>query len=366
MKHLRFALTLFLLATGNISKGQHLIVGTLQHLDNQMVYLKFVNDSLQKQTDSVYAWEGRFVFRGTITEPTQATVVSTDGKLNFDFFFEKGTTVLTGDLDISPKCMIYGGATSRTFKSFMDMDEPYVFLRDSLSLQMYKQRQAGDSTGALATQNHFTEIIAQSKAMEREFITKNNHSPVSAFLLSAFYVRPGTWEKGDSLMLLLTDDALQSKYVRYREAQIAKLRKLEPGKPVVPFSQTDKNGKRFSTLQLKGRYYLIEFWASWCAPCRKENPELLKVYTKYQPKGFEIVAVSLDTDRNKWLEAISKDQLPWIQVSDLKGWKNAVAQTYEVNMIPYNFLIDKNGNIIAHSIRPDELNKKLAALYKKQ
>lgn len=363
MKHFTLLLFLAMLQTGY---GQHLIVGNIQHLDNQMVYLKFINDSLQKQTDSVYAWEGRFVFRGNIAEPTKANLRSADGKLDYDFFFETGTTVLSGDLSVSASnYMVYGGAATRVYQNYQAMDEPYMALRDSLMPRVSAQRQAGDTLGAIATQNYLTEVMNQSKTAEREFILKNNHSPVSAYVLSWLYVHPGTWVKGDSLMQFLTDEVQLSKYARYREAQIAKLRKLEPGKPVLPFYQKDKSGNRFSTATLKGKYYLIEFWASWCAPCRKENPNLKKVYAKYKPKGFEIVGVSLDTDRNKWLEAVTKDQLPWIQVSDLKGWQNAVAQMYEVMMIPSNFLIDKSGNIIGHSLRAEELGKKLAEIYGK-
>jgi peroxiredoxin len=361
--------TALLLLTGfafNHLQAQFTIVGNIQHLDNQWVYLRYVNDSLIKQTDSVYAWEGRFVMRGNCQEPTHAYLRSQDKALDYDFFFETGNTILTGDLKISgDNYMVYGGKTTKGYAGFKAVDKPYLLQRDSLMQQTNKQRLEGDTLGAVATQNYLTEIIDQSKKLEREFLAKNGHSPVSAYLIGAMYVHPGTWAKGDSLLQLLSETALQSKYVRLREMQIAKIRKLEPGKPMVPFSQKDKNGNRFSTSLLKGRYYLIEFWASWCAPCRKENPALRKVYLKYNPKGFEIIGVSLDTDRNAWLSAITKDQLPWVQVSDLKGWDNTVARTYEVNMIPFNFLIDSKGNIIAHSIRPDELSKKLAGIYRK-
>lgn len=361
--------TALLLLTGfafNHLHAQFTIVGNIQHLDNQWVYLRYVNDSLIKQTDSVYAWEGRFVMRGLCSEPTHAYLRSQDKVLDYDFFFETGNTILTGDLKVSGNnYMVYGGKTTKEYASFTALDKPYRLQRDSLMQQTNKQRADGDTLGAVVTQNLLTEVIDQSKKAEREFLAKNSHSPVAAYLISAMYVYPGTWVKGDSLMLLLTDQALQSKYVLLREKQIAKIRKLEPGKPVVPFSQKDKDGNRFSTSLLKGRFYLIEFWASWCAPCRKENPALRKVYQKYHAKGFEIVGVSLDTKRDAWLGAIAKDQLPWIHVSDLKGWENAVARTYEVNMIPFNFLIDNKGNIIAHSIRPDELSKKLAGIYRK-
>ena len=109
---------------------------------------------------------------------------------------------------------------------------------------------------------------------------------------------------------------------------------------------------------------LVDFWASWCGPCRAENPNVLKAYSKYHPKGFDILGVSLDEKKDKWEEAIKKDNLNWTQVSDLQGWKNSVAVLYGVQAIPMNFLIDKDGKIIAKGLRGDDLGKKLSEVLK--
>ena len=107
---------------------------------------------------------------------------------------------------------------------------------------------------------------------------------------------------------------------------------------------------------------LLEFWASNCGPCRQENPNLVKTYESYQPKGFEIFAVSQDTKKTNWLKAIEEDGLPWLQVSDLKGRDNSASLIYGINAIPDNFLIDKNGIIIGRNLRGEKLNEKLASL----
>lgn len=345
--------------------AQYLISGNVHNLSNQMVYLTYLNDSLQKQTDSAFTFGGSFMFRGFTKQPTHATLYSADKKLDTDFFFENGATMLAGDVLAGAELTAKGGACTETYNQFKRMDEPFKVLRDSLAWAAYMQRLQGDTVLATITRTYFDNVLFESKLAESEFLLSHTGSPVSAFLLSAFYIHRGNWTKGDSLMLLLDEANRQSKYALYRQKIVTKLRQFEPGNPIIHFSQTDTYGNVFSTTELKGKCYLIEFWASWCAPCRKENPALRKVYAKYKPKGFEIVGVSLDTDRNKWLEAITKDQLPWIQVSDLKGWQNAVAQMYEVMMIPSNFLIDKSGNIIGHSLRAEELGKKLAEIYGK-
>ena len=130
------------------------------------------------------------------------------------------------------------------------------------------------------------------------------------------------------------------------------------------FTQNDVNGKPVSLASLKGKYVLVEFWASWCAPCRAGNPNLVKQYQTYKDKGFEIISVSLDNAKQNWLEAIKKDGLPWIQVSDLKGWNNAVGRLYGVRAVPQSFLLDKEGKVIDNTLRDESLNSKLAEIFK--
>jgi peroxiredoxin len=134
------------------------------------------------------------------------------------------------------------------------------------------------------------------------------------------------------------------------------------GQPAPAFTQTNTEGKPVSLSSFKGQYVLIDFWASWCGPCRVENPNVLKNYQRYHAKGFTILGVSLDSKKDQWTTAIDEDGLPWTQVSDLKGWKNEVAVQYGVEGIPMNFLLDRNGTIVAKGLRGPDLEKQLAAL----
>jgi peroxiredoxin len=139
------------------------------------------------------------------------------------------------------------------------------------------------------------------------------------------------------------------------------MKRREIGEKVMDFTQSDLQGHpvQFSGYR-KGRYVLLDFWASWCGPCRAENPNVLKAYNRFKTKNFVVLGVSLDDDSTKWREAVVKDGMPWTQVSDLKGWKNQVAEQYGIQGIPFNFLVDTTGTIIAKGLRGPALEKKLA------
>jgi thiol-disulfide isomerase/thioredoxin len=129
------------------------------------------------------------------------------------------------------------------------------------------------------------------------------------------------------------------------------------------FTQNDVNGKPVSLADFKGKLVLVEFWASWCGPCRAGNPNLVKQYQMYKDKGFEIISVSLDNNKDKWIDAIAKDGLQWTHVSDLKGWSNEVGRLYGVRAVPQCFLVGRDGKIIGNTLRDETLNEKLASLF---
>ena len=196
---------------------------------------------------------------------------------------------------------------------------------------------------------------------EMEFVKNNPKSVVSANILSVYST---TWgkEKTKELFDQFSIDNKNSEYGKSISKYIELNKNPKVGEKYVDFEMENTIGEMKKLSDFNDKIILLEFWASNCGPCRQENPNLVKTYESYQPKGFEIFAVSQDTKKTNWLKAIEKDGLPWLQVSDLKGRDNSASLIYGINAIPDNFLIDKNGIIIGRNLRGEKLNEKLASL----
>tara|TARA_R110001606_G_scaffold398731_1_gene578539 strand:+ start:1417 stop:2406 length:990 start_codon:yes stop_codon:yes gene_type:complete len=193
-----------------------------------------------------------------------------------------------------------------------------------------------------------------------EFIRSNPEKLFSAYLLS-FYTKTWGKEKTIELFNQLSEGNKNSEYGEKISKYIKLNKDPKIGERFVDFEMEDTNGELRRLSDFNGKLVLLEFWASSCGPCRKENPSLVKTYNEYKPKGFEIFAVSEDTKREKWLRAIEKDGLPWLQVSDLSR-ENTASMIYGINGIPDNFLINQKGIIVGRNLRGEKLNEKLKEL----
>ncbi|MDO3695932.1 TlpA disulfide reductase family protein [Wenyingzhuangia sp. chi5] len=195
-----------------------------------------------------------------------------------------------------------------------------------------------------------------------EFIEKNPESNISSALL-AFNMYALGKEKSTAFFKKLSLNNKNSEFGKVIADYIKLNEYVKIGDHFIDFEMNDINGNSKKLSTFKGKTILLEFWASWCVPCRQENPNLLKTYEEFNTKGFEIFAVSLDNNKNNWIKAIKEDNLKWENVSDLKGNSNTAAFTYGVHSVPNNFLIDENGLIIAQNVRGNELHNKLTEIF---
>jgi len=220
--------------------------------------------------------------------------------------------------------------------------------------------------------DNIRQLKDEKKALE-DYMKENPSSPIFVFAFSNYIGDPRSLKAADvprvrSLFNMLPDSIRERASSKAFAQQLDKLvtfsEGVTVGREAPDFTQNDTAGRPVSLSSFRGKYVLLDFWASWCMPCREENPTVVKAYRKYHDKGFEILSVSLDNNAGAWRKAIRQDQLTWTHVSDLKYWDNALVKTYGVQGVPQNFLIDPNGKIIARGLRGVELEQKLSEIYK--
>ncbi|MBO9566833.1 MAG: TlpA family protein disulfide reductase [Niastella sp.] len=259
-------------------------------------------------------------------------------------------------------CRIKGGPVANdqgNFQKYLDQQGYYRQI-DALRI-LEKKATAGKDTALINRASRESQRLYDLKEdLLLQWVAEHPNSLVSAFFLQMICRQPLI--RREPFFDKLTSSAKNNEYGQELQQSIDGHNATRPGKTAPDFSQADTSGNNISLQDFRGKYVLIDFWASWCVPCRAENPTLVAAYNKYKDKGFTIIGVSLDEKRDKWVEAIVKDGLPWIHVSDLRFWKNAIAVQYNIHSVPDNFLLDPQGKIIARNLRGNRLEKELAAL----
>lgn len=272
---------------------------------------------------------------------------------------ENNTFVFKSKLSNSPLQVIIRTKDFSQYRFLWAENKPMTF--DATKTDFRNAKITGSETENLSfslSQKIDTLPRKERQKLEIEFVKNNPNSIVSASMLSLYST---TWgkKKTKELYEQFSKENKESKFGKEIFEYIELNKEPKVGEQFVDFETEDQNGNLKRLSDIKGKAVLLEFWASWCGPCRQENPNLVKTYEKYNPKGFEIFAVSLDEDRESWLKAIEKDSLNWGHVSDLKGQRNEASLIYGINGIPDNFLITENGEIIGRNLRGEKLNQKL-------
>ncbi|MDB5136782.1 MAG: hypothetical protein JWP37_3385 [Mucilaginibacter sp.] len=374
MKKIILAAVAFLPALAFAQDGTYTVQGTVGTYNApSKVYIQYAVKG-KVTTDSVILKDGKFQFTGSIgSTPNNAYLIFSEkgtGPAYKDYksiYLEKGTITVTSN-DLLANAKVAGGKTNGDNERFQLAYKP---INDAQKAIDDKEK------AATPEQLQSPEFIKQDKLaqktldgqemeMNKKFIHDNPGSYISLNALET-YAYSADYAEIAPLYNGLSDDIKNSERGKEWTERLPKLKAVALGATAPVFAEADTSGKVISLESFRGKYVLVDFWASWCGPCRHENPNVVKAYNRYKGKNFTIVGVSLDRPgaKDKWLAAIHKDGLAWTQVSDLQFWKSKTADMYAVRAIPQNFLIDPNGKIIGKNLRGDDLEDKLAELFGK-
>jgi len=378
-----FALAFTAAALVSCNKDGYTINGEVKGFeDGTKVYINKQDENGFTKIDSTEIKGGTFTFKNETTPETDIYFIEL-GKTQefaFPFIFENGEIKFTFDKSKPQEVKVNGTKNNDLMTSYND--EAFKIQTEIMDFQKNNQakymeaNQAGDQATMQSLTEQINKIQEKYVDQNKKFITTNKDSYISLLLLTQLAMSDAVTI--DEIKKYYNDLDKSVKDTKKGKEFSENLKKIESsqkeseekknkvaiGQKAPDFSANTPEGKTESLHKNLGKVTLVDFWASWCAPCRRENPNVVALYNKYKDQGLKIIGVSLDKEKDAWVKAIADDKLTWLQISNLKFWDDAIAKEYMVESIPATFLLDANGTIVAKDLKGAELDAKVAELLK--
>ena len=317
-------------------------------------------------SDTAVLVNGKCSFKGETNTPTNYNLSFKGGRSLKRVFVENEKYNVSFDASDLKKVDVVGG-TVQTFLNEMAAKREALYAEHNMdSLLKVFPKLSAEEKGKV--RELYSQCEKEVSDMSKAYVEQN---PTSPYTLSTLSSAIEDMPIADLEAKLVAFDTLaayaNNEILKETKETIALIKSLQPGNKAPDFVQNDPEGNpvKFSDIYSKNKITMVDFWASWCGPCRAFNPDLVKIYKKYHKKGFEIIGVSHDKEHEKWVKAIKDDKLAWPQVSDLKFWDNEVGKMYYVRYIPQNIFVDQNGIIVGRQVNKPEIEKLIEETIKK-
>lgn len=360
MRKLFYLSVITLLMAACSSEPHYVINGKIEGADSVTFLLQKRQAGKIVNMDSAVAYKGSFKMKaGAVKYPEMVLLVARDSRMRTSFYLENSEITITGKLDSLFAAKITGSKTQDEYQGFIDSNN----LLSEKYTKIYNEYQTADQSGDTAKvaqlEKDATAVENEMEELQKDFVKNNPSSFVAPSILAQLsYEMEGS--EIETYINAMDTAVANTETIKNLKERVEKMKAVAVGQKAPDFTMNDPEGNPVSLYSKIGsKLLLVDFWAAWCGPCRRENPNVVKIYKEFNKKGFDVFGVSLDQKKDDWVKAISDDNLIWTHVSDLQYWNNAAAKLYAVNSIPANFLLDENGTIIGRNLREEALYNKV-------